>query len=230
MAARTKRATARVTGAATADHPAKEPSKADRTAQAEQQVPIEPVGPGVEHEDHEGGLTDSLAKKGVRAPLPTAEEKAEATKDETTIVRAPSVRERQTGIGASVARGGMVRLPREIDKDGNEIYGPIGAAQVQAAQPGARIIPVIALRLGQYPADGRLRAPGEAFDYVMNEQETKLPSWMRDARGTLESRGTDEPSGVAPEPLVLELVGAPADATVTVRRGGGTHGGGRSVL
>src|SRR4051812_34775788 len=79
------------------------PSAADRKAQAEQQVPIEAIGPGVEHEDHEGGITDSLAQKGVRAALPTAEEKEEQRKEDIKkgIVRAPSVRERQTGMAAA---------------------------------------------------------------------------------------------------------------------------------
>src|SRR5688572_24782982 len=29
----------------------------------------DPLGPSTEHEDHEGGVTDSLARKGVRGPI-----------------------------------------------------------------------------------------------------------------------------------------------------------------
>lgn len=177
---------------------ASQPSSADRKAQAEAQVPIEAVGPGVEHEDHEGGITDSLAQKGVRAPLPTAKERAEADKKakKDGVVRSPSVRERQTGLGALIARGGSVAQRAVLDDEGNPVKDqpPRGAAAIQAAQKGAKIVPVVATRLGQYPADGRLRAPGEAFDYVMGAKEEKLPSWMKDATGKLDSRSVDETS------------------------------------
>lgn len=171
-----------------------QPSAADRKAQAEAQVPIEPVGPGVEHEDHEGGITDSLARKGVRAPLPTAEERAKADRKDVSkgVVRSPSVRDRQTGMGSLVARGGA-RVLRDEDP---ENPAPRGAAATQAQEKGAKIIPVVATRLGQYPADGRLRAPGEAFDYVMGPKEEKLPSWMKDASGKVRSRSIDETSPV----------------------------------
>lgn len=199
---------------------AKEPSAAARKAAAEQQVPLEPVGPGTEHEDHEGGLTDSLAKKGVRAALPIAEEREEQAKEDAKdgIIRAPSVRERQTGLQAAVAHGGAVAQRDELDAKGNVIARPRGAAQVLAARPGARIIPVIATRLGHYPADGRLRAPGEAFDYVMSEKELKLPSWVKDPTRALESRQSDEPSALPAESVLVEVKGTGPGATATVTR------------
>lgn len=208
-------------GAAKAPKAPKEPSAAARKAQAEQATPIEAIGPGVEHEDHEGGLTDSLAQKGVRAALPTAEEREEQREEDVKkgIVRAPSVRERQTGLGAVIARGGAVAQRDEVDEKGNVVAAPRGAHAVLAARPGARIVPVIATRLGQYPADGRLRAPGEAFDYAMGEKEEKLPSWMRDPTGAIESRASDEPSQAAPESVLVEVKGTGAGATATVARG-----------
>jgi hypothetical protein len=194
-----------------------QPTDADRKKQAELATPLEGVGPGVEHEDHEGGITDSLARKGVRGPLPTAEEREELEADQPEGIRAPSVRDRQTGMSAAIARGGNPQRGRpEVDKDGNRVATPRGAAAILAARPGARIIPVVATRLGQYPADGRLRAPGEAFDYVMGEKEEKLPSWMQDARGELESREVDETSPQFDEtPAAVITVGK--DGSVTSR-------------
>lgn len=196
---------------------AKEPSAGARKAQVDAQRPIEPVGPGVEHEDHEGGETDSLAKKGVRGPLLTQEEKDEAAKKED-VVRAPSVRERQTGLGALVARGGARVLRDTVDAKGNVVPAQRGAAAAIAARKGSKIVPVVARSLGQYPADGRLRAPGEAFDYVMQANEEKLPSWMEDPSGAIESRDPFEViGGVAPTALI-EVRGASAD-NVSVRAG-----------
>lgn len=195
-----------------------EPSASARKAQIDAQQPIEPVGPGVEHEDHEGGMTDSLAKKGVRGPLPTAEEKEEAAKDEEDVVRAPSVRERQTGLGALIARGGYRGVRDTVDAKGNVVPAQRGAAAAIAARKGSKIVPVVARSLGQYPADGRLRAPGEAFDYVMQDSEEKLPSWMEDPSGAIESRDPFEViGGVAPTALI-EVRGASAD-NVSVRAG-----------
>jgi hypothetical protein len=159
------------------------PSSADRKAQAELAHPPEAVGPGVEHEDHEGGATDSLAKKGVRGGFTSEDvEEAKAIKDGN--VRALSVRERQTGLDQIIARGGAV-TNRERDADGNLI-------PASAPKKGEKIVPVVATQLGYYPANGRLRAPGEAFDYVMSKDEKKLPSWMQDATGKLESREVGE--------------------------------------
>lgn len=214
---------------AKADKGLAQPTAADRKAQAEQATPLEPIGPGVEHEDHEGGLTDSLAKKGVRGALATTDELAEQRQEEIKegIVRAPSVRERQTGMAAALAQGGSVVQRDDVDAKGEVVAAPRGAAAVLASRPGARIIPVIATRVGQYPADGRLRLPGEAFDYVMGEKETKLPSWMKDARGELESRASDEPSQLEPEPVVLEVKSTAGGGTTITRRSGA---GSRSVL
>lgn len=194
--AKSKKGAAPAAKKSTPKESAKAPSPADRKAQAEAQVPIEAVGPGVEHEDHEGGITDSLARKGVRAPLPTAEERAEADKEAAKdgVVRSPSVRERQTGLGSLIARGGARVLRDTVDEKGEPVPAVRGAAAIQAQEKGAKIVPVVATRLGQYPADGRLRAPGEAFDYVMGPKEEKLPSWMKDANGSLESRSPDETS------------------------------------
>jgi hypothetical protein len=180
------------------------PSPAALKAAAEQQVPLEPRGPGVEHEDHEGGITDSLAKKGVRAPIPTAEEREELeAKQPDGFIRAPSVRDRQTGMGSLVAEGGFRR------------------GEPAPGEKGRKSIPVIALRLGQYPANGRLRAEGEAFIYVMGPDEKKLPSWMKDPTGAIETRGLNEPSGVVQPPIVVEIPrpAGVSDSDVRVRRG-----------
>lgn len=68
----------------------------------------------------------------------------------------------------------------------------------------SRAVKVQALRKGFYPADGRIRNPGEIFDYVpvkvknpktgKLEVEEQLPSWLQDVDGKLESREAGEPS------------------------------------
>jgi hypothetical protein len=67
-----------------------------------------------------------------------------------------------------------------------------------------RAVTVRALRKGFYPADGRIRNPGEIFEYVpariLNvktkkyEYEKQLPSWLQDVDGKLESREPGEPT------------------------------------
>lgn len=62
-----------------------------------------------------------------------------------------------------------------------------------------RAIPVRALRTGFYPADGRIRKPGEIFDYVPvkdkdGEEEELLPSWMQAVDGERDSRVAGETS------------------------------------
>lgn len=68
----------------------------------------------------------------------------------------------------------------------------------------SRTVQVQALRKGFYPADGRIRNPGEVFDYVPAkvrnaktgklEPEKQLPSWLQDVDGKLETREAGEPS------------------------------------
>jgi hypothetical protein len=167
-----------------------QPSAADRRAQAEASTPLEAIVAGGPHEDHEGGLTDSLVRTGARAPAPDSEELQEQRQADIKhgIVRAPSVRERQTALNAAILRQGGAAPGRNLRS---------------APAKGSRIVPVIATRLGQYPADGRLRAPGEAFDYVMGPDEEKLPSWMQDATGETESHDVGgDASGAATETLI----------------------------
>lgn len=77
-----------------------------------------------------------------------------------------------------------------------------------------RTVKVRALRLGQYPADGSLKKPGDVFDYVIvrdkdGNLEEKLPSWMQHIDGKLETRSAGEPSPV----LASETAKAPATQT-----------------
>lgn len=196
---------------------AKAPSASARKAAAEAQRPLEAAGPGVEHEDHEGGASDSLARKGVRAPLLTAEEREEADEEQESVIRAPSVRDRQAITQAILAEGGARVVRDTVDRKGNTVVAPRGAAQVIAARKGSKIVPVVATRLGQYPADGRLRAPGEAFDYVMSADEEKLPSWMSDPSGGVESRAEFEPTAAFEEANRTTLVEVRGDGSATVR-------------
>jgi hypothetical protein len=176
-------------------------SQAALDAAAEAQTPLEPSGPGVEHEDHEGGETDSLARLGVRAPLQTAEEREEAEEDYESVVRAPSVRERQTGLRAAVVQGGVggirgqrrgVRVTRTdlSESEQRKLAKEQDAADAKARgiKEGSVAVPVIATRLGYYPAEGRLRAPGEAFEYILGPEEEELPSWMEDPTGKIPTR------------------------------------------
>lgn len=64
----------------------------------------------------------------------------------------------------------------------------------------SRKVQVRALSKGFYPHDGRLRTPGEIFDYHLTRDkkgktETDLPSWMQHVDGKLETR--DAPADVA---------------------------------
>jgi hypothetical protein len=85
------------------------------------------------------------------------------------------------------------------------------AADARKAQTDAeykerqsKAVKVQALRKGFYPADGRIRNPGEVFDYVPAkvrnpktnklEYEKQLPSWLQDVDGKLESREPGEPT------------------------------------
>lgn len=68
----------------------------------------------------------------------------------------------------------------------------------------SRAVTVQALRLGFYPADGRIRHPGEIFEYVpvkirnpktgKYEAETQLPSWLQHVDGKIPTRVVDEVS------------------------------------
>lgn len=178
----------------------KEPSQAARDAANEAGTPLEPIGPGVEHEDHEGGLTDSLAKKGVRGAIEHEDDGSIARdENEPEGYRAPSVRERQTGMAAIPARGGMrgVRrrnLPDDASPAEIKAY-EAGLAAAQGIEPGSKAIPVVATARGYYPAyNGRMRVEGEVFDYILGPKEEKLPSWVEDVSGTVESRKRGEPT------------------------------------
>jgi hypothetical protein len=105
-------------------------------------------------------------------------------------------------------------------------------AEAKRKDEEKRSVRVRAIRRGQYPADGRIRNPGDVFDYVLlkdkkGKLEEKLPSWMVDVAGKIESREPGEQANPEPEPLVLEVRGTGANATVTQGR---TAAGGRSVL
>lgn len=68
----------------------------------------------------------------------------------------------------------------------------------------SRTVTVQALRTGFYPADGRIRHPGEIFEYVpvkirnpktgKYEPETQLPSWLQHVDGKIPTRVVDEVS------------------------------------
>jgi hypothetical protein len=101
------------------------------------------------------------------------------------------------------------------------------AADARKAQSDAeykdkqsRTVKVQALRKGFYPADGRIRNPGEVFDYVPAkvrnpktnklEPEKQLPSWLQDVDGKLETREAGEPTPAfqALNPALTEQVRA----------------------
>jgi hypothetical protein len=140
----------------------------------------EPLGPGVEHEDHEGGETDSLARRGVRGPITPIDERDDKAKE--AITGAPSVRERQT---APFANQGGARRARP---------DAVGTVEKANAKDKAKKVVVIATRTGFYPADGRTRRRGDVFEYTMGPKETKLPSWMIARDGGYETRDAAETS------------------------------------
>lgn len=85
-----------------------------------------------------------------------------------------------------------------------------------------RAVSVRAIRTGQYPANGRLRRPGEVFDYVpvkdpkTDKYEEKLPSWVEDVDGKVKSRPAGEPSAsFDAAPAAIITVGK--DGSVTSR-------------
>jgi hypothetical protein len=139
----------------------------------------DPLGPGVEHEDHEGGETDSLARRGVRGPITPDRDKAAKQKKAPT--GAPSVRERQT---APFATQGGARRAR-----------PDAVSVVENKNKKETKVVVIATRQGFYPADGRLRRRGDVFEYTMLPGDGgKLPSWMIAREGGVETRAAGETS------------------------------------
>lgn len=154
----------------------------------------DPLGPSTEHEDHEGGMTDSLAKKGVRGPIPHdeggpgGESGDEEIDPQVQQVRAPSVRERQLRRGTG--RGGYTR--------------PLDAvAALQAANKGeeAQIVRVVATGPGFYGNKRRHR--GDVFNYNLTEaEEGLLPSWVEAADGSVPSRQRGETVGVQPSTIV----------------------------
>lgn len=82
-------------------------------------------------------------------------------------------------------------------------------------------VSVRALRRGFYPADGRIRNPGEIFDYIPVEDadgnlEEKLPSWMQAVDGDMETRGIGEESPMQPVSTLIEVTGAKSE-NVSVR-------------
>jgi hypothetical protein len=84
------------------------------------------------------------------------------------------------------------------------------AAAKKAAEEAERTVRVRAVRTGFYPADGRLRNPGDEFDYVLHKRddgtvEEKLPSWVEDIEGDMESRTPGEPSGLLPKSTLVEI-------------------------
>lgn len=92
----------------------------------------------------------------------------------------------------------------------------------------ARAVSVRAIRTGFYPADGRIRKPGEIFDYVpvkdakTGKVEELLPSWMQAVDGGTESRVSGETSPSFDD--------SPA-AVITVKRDGSvTHASGSRVI
>lgn len=104
-------------------------------------------------------------------------------------------------------------------------------AETNRKEREGRTVQVRAIRRGQYPADGRIRNPGDLFDYVLlkdrkGKLEEKLPSWMVSVDGSLESREQGEPSAEPEEATVIEVRGTGANASVTSR----PASKGRSVL
>ena len=100
------------------------------------------------------------------------------------------------------------------------------AAQ-QAKENAANTVKVRAVRRGFYPAAGQIRNPGDVFDYVPvkgpdGELEAKLPSWMVDVEGEMESRAPGEESGMLPASTFIEISGAKGE-DVTVRKGGASR-------
>lgn len=138
----------------------------------------EPLGPGVEHEDHEGGDTDSLARRGARAPITPIDERDD--KEKAALTGAPSVRERQTAPFAT--QGGARRARPDA----------VGAVEKKSDKP--KTVVVIATRTGFYPADGRTRRRGDVFEYTLGKDEKKLPSWMIARDGSMETRDAAETS------------------------------------
>lgn len=141
------------------------------------------VGPAAPHEDHEGGETDSLARQGVRGPVPhpgsdaptpsgTKGKAGTAKKpDLTDLIRPASIRERQT------------RVPNPPPLSPRH---PVVQAIAEQNREELRTVRVIALQLGFY--DQRRRRPGDVFDYVMLPEEQVLPRWLADAEQSVKTR------------------------------------------
>lgn len=105
------------------------------------------------------------------------------------------------------------------------------AAETKRKDEEKRSVTVRAIRRGQYPASGRIRNPGDVFDYVLlkdrkGKLEEKLPSWMVSVDGKIESREPGEPSAEPEQATVIEVRGTGANASVTSR----PASTGRSVL
>lgn len=146
----------------------------------------EPLGPSTEHEDHEGGKTDSLAKKGVRM-VPRENGQDEEQDEQAAVVRAPSVRERQLRRGA---QGGNVR---PVDA--------VAALKAANNDEDSEVVRVVATGPGFYGNKRRHR--GDVFDYnLTKEEEGLLPSWVEAADGSLPSRKRGETVGVQPSTII----------------------------
>lgn len=179
-----RKSSARKSAANAGDQATRDKSLVDRAKDA----PIggnvlgnEPLGPGVEHEDHEGGDSDSLTRRGVRGPITPIDERDDKAK--AAVTGAPSVRERQT---APFANQGGARRGLRPDA--------VGAVERANAKDKAKKVVVIATRTGFYPADGRTRRRGDVFEYTMGPKEAKLPSWMIARDGGIETRDSAETS------------------------------------
>lgn len=187
----------------------------------------EPLGPSTEHEDHEGGVTDSLTKKGVRGPIAHIAEGEDPDADEDVdleaqVVRAPSVRERQLRRGTG--QGGYVR--------------PLDAVSAlkaaNAAEDDQEVVRVVAEAPGFYRNKRRHR--GDVFDYVLTDaEEGLLPSWVTAQDGSVESRRKGEVIG-APRSTIIEVhptggatVREGARTTTTATGISGRAGGQRSA-
>lgn len=88
------------------------------------------------------------------------------------------------------------------------------ATQDQYKDKEKRKVQVRALQRGFYPHDGRIRHPGEVFDYHLEKHpktgkvEQELPSWMEHVDGKIPTR--DAPSDIAAQ--TVEAAAAPAPA------------------
>lgn len=114
--------------------------------------------------------------------------------------------------GDKAAKKQLADQKKQVE-DQRKLQEQAAAAEKKATEKAyedkeSRKVQVRALQKGFYPHDGRLRNPGEVFDYHLprhpktGKTDSELPSWMQDIGGKIPT--SDAPADIAaqtPEPI-----------------------------